>query len=234
MSSESHNDEQVLASESTVPAQTHGKSRRKAVLIGMLAVIALVGAGLTSAFTVHNTAADNVLTFGNVRLEIIQQEKQADGSLKDVPADYEVKAASGLASRIVTFQNAGESDLYVRARPVMRAESAAGEDRGDASQVTKFQMVDSGDWIQKSPDDGWYYYVGGEKGGLVAAATGGSETGDATEPLMNGIEFVGDFSDVVGPNGRFVFTVEAQAVQADNNGESALDAMGWPEEGAQE
>lgn len=234
MSAEHLNTTQPPATKPDQATKAPERGRRKAVLIAALAVVALVGAGLTTAFTVREANANNVIAFGSVCMQTIQQEERPDGSLVDVPADCEVKASSGLASRIVTFQNVGASDMYVRARPVMHAESGTGEDRGDAASVTEFQMGSSSDWVKKNPDDGWYYYVGGEKDGLVAAATNGSGAGETTEPLMEGVEFVGDFYDVVGPGGKFVFTVEAQAVQADNNGESALEATGWPAEGAQE
>lgn len=232
MSAEHLNNTQPPAPAPDQATKTPEKGRRKAVLIAVLAVVALVGTGLTAAFTVRDASANNVIAFGGVSLRTIEQEERADGTLADVPEDYEVKATSGLASRIVSFQNAGASDLYVRARPVMRAESGSGEDRGDASAVTEFQMDQTGAWVRQA--DGWWYYTGGEKDGRVAAATDGSGAGETTAPLMEGIEFVGDFYNVVGPGGKFVFTVEAQAVQADNNGESALDATGWPAGGAQE
>lgn len=230
MSAEHLNTPQSPAAAPDQAAQAPAKGRRKAVLIAVLAVVALVGAGLTYAFTTRSVTADNVISFGSVRLRAIQQEEQPDGTLEEIPTTYEVKATSGVASRVVTFQNVGASDLYVRAMPVMRAESGTGEDRGDASAVTEFMMAASGDWVEG--EDGWWYYVGGD-GGRVSAATDGSEAGETTTPLMDGVEFVGDFYDVCGPGGKFVFTVEAQAVQADNNGESALEATGWPEEGAQ-
>lgn len=234
MSAEHLNTTQPPAPESDQSVPAPVKGRRKAAIIAVLAALALVGAGLTAAFTTRTAPADNVITFGSVAIKTIQQERQADGSLKDVPADYEVEATSGLASRIVTFQNAGASDLYLRARPVMRAVSGTGEDRGGASDVTEFHMDATGSWAQKD-GDGWYYYVGGEKNGRLAAATDGSGAGETTtESLMDGIEFVGDFYSAVGPGGKFVFTVEVQAVQADNNGGSALEATGWPAEGTQE
>ena len=206
--------------------QAPRKGRRKAALIAVLAVLALVGAGLTAAFTTRSMTADNVLTFGSVKMRTIMQEQQADGSLEEVPEGYEVRAPFGLASRVVTIQNMGVSDMYVRARPVIQAVSEAGEERGDASSVTEFRMDETGAWVEG--DDGWWYYTG-----RVSAADDGSDSGEVTAPLMEGLEFVGDVYDLTGPGGSLEFTVEAQAVQADNNGESALDAQGWPEEGAQ-
>ena len=232
MSAEHLNTTQPQASAPEHAAQAPNKGRRKAVLIAALAVVALVGAGLTAAFTVRDVTTQNVVTFGSVTMRTIEQEERA-GVLVDVPEGYEVKAATGLASRVVSFQNVGSSDMYVRARPHMQAISETGENRDGADTVTTFHMDATGAWKQGT--DGWWYYVGGENNdGRVSAATDGSGAGETTDALMTGVEFEGDFYDVAGANGKFVFTVEAQAVQADNNGESALEATGWPAEGAQE
>ena len=207
-------------------AATPNAGRRKGALIAALAAVALAGAATTYAFTTRMAPAQNVLTFGSVQMRTIMQEDQADGSLEEIPEGYEVRAPFGLASRVVTVQNMGASDMYVRARPVIQAVSEAGEDRGDASSVTEFHMDETGAWVEGK--DGWWYYA--ER---VSAADDDSDAGEVTAPLMEGIEFVGDVYDLTGPGGSLEFTVEAQAVQADNNGESALDAQGWPEEGAQ-
>ena len=223
MSAEHLNTTQPPAAAPEEAAQAPNKGRRKAVLIAALAVVALVGAGLTAAFTVRDATADNVITFGSVRMKTIEQELR-NGELVDVPDGYEVKAVSGVASREVSFQNVGASDMYVRARPQMQAVSGSGDEVDGAEAVTDFEMATFG-WTEK---DGWWYYDE-----PVAAATDGTQNGETTSPLMTGIEFVGDFYGVVGAGGKFEFTVEAQAVQVDNNGSSALTATGWPAEGAQ-
>lgn len=206
-------------------AATPNAGRRKGALIAALAAVALAGAATTYAFTTRMVPAQNVLTFGSVKMEVIETEELADGTVQEVPANHEVKAESGVASRIVRFKNVGGSDMYVRARPVMSATAADGSERAGAEDVTDFKMGDSTSWVDGK--DGWYYYA------EPVAAADGTADGETTDALMTGIEFVGDFYDVPGPNGRFVFSVEAQAVQVDNNGTSALTAQGWPEEGAQ-
>lgn len=220
--------------------------RRKVLLIAVM-LVALVGVAGTVAFTTRVRTADNVITFGNLAMRILQTEQRSDGSEQEVPADLEVKAEGGLASRIVRLQNAGGADMYVRARPVIRAEHADGTaaPAEEVAQVTELAMNSAeapAAWMKGA--DGWWYYVGadaddpaddilvvagaGRNAGGQGAAGSGSSASDTTLPLMTSIEFTGDFYSVVGPGGKFVFTVEAQAVQAGNNKSGALKAEGWP------
>ena len=229
--------------EQTVGARS---ARRKVLLIAVM-LVALVGVAGTVAFTTRVRTADNVITFGNLSMRIVQTEQQADGSEQEVPAGLEVKADGGLVSRIVRLQNVGGANMYVRARPVIRAERADGTAASaeEVAQVTEFAMnsAEAPDaWVKGA--DGWWYYVGadaddpsddilvvageGQNADGQGAAGSGASASDTSLPLMTSIEFTGDFYSVVGPGGKFVFTVEAQAVQADNNKSGALKAEGWP------
>lgn len=200
-------------------------SKRRAIAIAVLCILLLAAAG-TIAFTTRTQTAENVLTFGSVKMQVLETEQAASGEVA-VPDGHEVEAASGKASRIVRFQNVGASTMYVRARPVMAVERAdeAEVSQDQVSAVVEFGMDQSGAWQEGS--DGWWYYV-------APVEAGAEGDGQTTSPLMESIEFKGDFYSVAGPGGKFVFTVEAQAVQADNNGSSALEAQGWPVEGAQQ
>lgn len=204
--------------------QPKRRGRKRTVLLALLCVAALAGAGLTAAFTTQNLTADNVISFGSVKLQIVETEQLDDGTVRTVPNNEEVKAQAGVASRIVEFKNVGASDLYVRAQPHMAVQAADGTDRGEADSVVEFAMDQTGAWTQG--EDGWWYYN-------EPVSADAQAQGNITDPLMTGIEFVGDFYSVAGPGGKFVFTVDAQAVQIDNNGTSAQTAKGWPGEGEQ-
>lgn len=209
-----------------------GFPRRRMLVIALLLIV-LVGVGGTVAFTTRSLTAENVLTFGNVKLQVLETEETANGEVA-IENGHAVEASSGKASRIVRIQNVGASDMYVRARPVVSVER--GDDAevppAEVESVVELGMGSAAAWVEGS--DGWWYYIGGDENGLVAAATDGSGAGETTEPLMESIEFTGDFYSVAGPGGAFVLTVEVQAVQSSNNGTGALDAAGWPEtEGAQ-
>lgn len=204
-----------------------GSPKRRRLLATGLLLLALAAVAGTVAFTTQTQTAENVISFGNLKMAIHETQLNSAGGEDPVPNGHEVEAASGKASRIVRVQNVGSSDMYVRARPVMTVERA---DDGSVSDdelraVVSFGMDQTGAW--RDGGDGWWYYSQ-----PVEASTDGQ--GQVTDPLMESVEFVGDFYRVVGPGGRFVFTVEAQAVQVEHNGESALEAQGWPAEGAQE
>lgn len=203
------------------------KPRFRAVLIAFAAVAVLVGAGLTMAFTAASAPTNNVITFGNVKLKVLETEERADGSFRWVADGDSVHAPTGEASRVVRFQNVGSTDMYVRARPQIRAFDSSGADQGDAVKTVTTLLTDgTGAW--ELLDDGWFYYTES-----VAAATDGSDDGEITEPVMTGIEFAANHEVVVGSNGHYELTVMVQAVQASNNGDSWRDAKGWPTEGAQ-
>lgn len=206
------------AGAATAPQATR-PMRRRAMLIVLLACVMLIGAGFTAAYVVDQQQADNVLTFGSVSMKVVQTEKDADGEHTIPSENYSVQAASGVASRIVKFENVGSTPMYVRARPVMTGLNSENEpqDPTAVAGVTDFQMGDVA-WVQKNPDDSWWYY------------TEVVDVDETTDPLMTGIEFSGDFYSVVGDGGRYDFTVEAQAVQAENQaqGATATTAVGWP------
>ena len=133
---------------------THGSAtstgalgpKRRAIAIAVLCILLLAAAG-TIAFTTRTQTAKNVLTFGSVKMQVLETEQTASGEVA-VPDGHEVEAASGKASRIVRFQNVGASTMYVRARPVMAVERA---DEAEVSQdqvgaVVEFGMDQSGAW----------------------------------------------------------------------------------------
>lgn len=220
MTDETTTQSQDAATAPEATCDTSSRTRRRTVVVALLAALALVGASFTVANVVDTKTAENVLTFGSVKMQVVQTET-VGGQESPVPTKgYDVKASSGVASRNVTFENVGSNPLYVRAKPVMTGLDAQDQvvPAEDVAEVTAFQMDDSSKWTQKDPDDGWWYY------------TDVVQPGDSTSPLMTGIEFSGDYVGVVGQYGRYEFTVEAQAVQSENQAESAtaLTAEGWP------
>ena len=197
--------------------ETKPRTRRRLVAVALLAVLTFAGAGFTVAHVVDVETAENVLTFGNVSMRVVQ----VDGEGNPVENNDSVRAESGVATRKVTFENVGSTPMYVRAKPVMTGLDADDRpvDTEMVADVTEFEMDNTGAWSQRNPDDGWYYYEGEV------------DPGESTSELMTGIEFGGDFSGLVGQYGRYDFTVEAQAVQSENQdeGTTALTAVGWPE-----
>lgn len=198
------------------------------VALALAALLAVFG---TAAFTVGAAPADNVITFGSVKMRVCEFTLNDSGS--EVPfeasasGDYPAtKVSSGAISRIVRVQNAGSEPMYVRVRLAMRSVSPDGK-TADAGNVVRLNLNDSADAPWVDGGDGWYYYRGtAANGGVVNA-------GEYTENLLNSVSFVGDYQ-ATAQGGSFQLVVDAQAVQAKNQQEDGtpldvLDVAGWPE-----
>lgn len=212
-----------MAEEEKTAPQPKLLTRKKATVIVALCLLALVSVGLTAAFTTRNVEADNIITFGSIKMQLLETEL-VEGAEQTVPDGHTVKAQAGVASRIIRIKNIGANDMFVRARPVMTAVKADDSDPVVVGEETAKFTMNSASWTEG--EDGWWYY-----NEPVAAAEDGN--GETTDELMSEIEFVGDFTNAVGPGGHFEFTVDAQAVQVDNQGSdgeevTALTAVGWP------
>ncbi len=201
-------------------------SKKHIFTFAAAAALVLAVASLCVAFTVQRTQADNVLTFGSVKICVSEYELNAQGDEVAFDPAATTRAQSGDISRIVRVQNVGEQPAYVRARLHMNAVSPDGS-ASDASASVAFH-VNCGDanstWIDGG--DGWYYYRGDpSRGGVLAA-------GETTENLMDSLRFTGDFYEA-SRGGTFQMNVDVQAVQAKNQqtGSDAIDVLdvqGWP------
>lgn len=94
-----------------------------------LAAIAIVGASL--AYFTDTKSATNTFTVGNVKIELIEKERDGNGGTKDFTQNKKLYPIVGSAQgekdnfgqpvaenyidKIVTIQNTGKSDAYVRA-----------------------------------------------------------------------------------------------------------------------
>lgn len=198
------------------------------VVVALAALLAVCG---TAAFTVGTAPADNVITFGSVKMRVCEFTLNGQGG--EVPftatasGDYpSTRVSSDSISRIVRVQNVGDEPMYVRARLTMRAVAPDGTSR-DAADVVRLAVNDAAGRPWVDGGDGWYYYRGTQADGGVVAP------GASTENLMDSLRFVGD-AYAAAQGGTFQLAVDAQVVQAKNQqtDEAPLDVLavqGWPE-----
>lgn len=211
--------------------ETTPHNQKRTLTLAALALAALLCICGVLAYTVGTAPADNVISFGSVKVRVC--EYALDGQGREVPFESDVrgeypetKASSDGISRIVRLQNAGAQPEYVRARLSMKAVAPDGFS-SDASNNVVFNVHDDPGAAWVDGGDGWYYYRG-------STARGGQlEPGAATENLMESLRFTGDFHDAA-HGGRYKLEIEAQAVQAKNQNtdDAALDVLdvaGWPE-----
>ena len=168
--------------------ETNPHNQKRTLTLAALALAALLCICGALAYTVGTAPADNVISFGSVKVRVC--EYTLDGQGKEVPFEPDVrgeypetKASSDGISRIVRLQNAGAQPEYVRARLSMKAVAPDGFS-SDASNNVVFNVHDGAGAAWVDGGDGWYYYRGN------AARGGQLEPGAATENLMDSLLFV--------------------------------------------
>lgn len=233
-----------------VSAPRRRPMRLKSLVAVILCMAALIAVGTTLASVAAQKQADNVLTFGNISISLLETMKTDQGAEVEVPDDYTERLSDTAASRIVRVQNVGTHPCWVRVGFKLTAVTDRGE--VDASVAMQLDEKSGNDattdntWVYKIDSDtgiGWFYYTTPlDDYSGVPAQPGSSPADDLTNVLLESISI--DPDAVTGlPDGATVseyrFDILAQAVQSEHNDtdeetiESVLDVQGWPEvEGA--
>lgn len=184
---------------------------KRKILIGALLCICLsiVAGGSLAYYTAANTA-HNVITTGGI--DIAVQEWADEDKTTPFPEDGVKLVMPGTEiTKIVEVENTGSNDAYVRVQ-LEKVITLAGEGNPDLSLI----LLDMNDTDWTLGDDGYYYY---------------NETlkpGEVTVPLFTTVTFDPGMDNMY-QNSTAEVNVAAYAVQADNNGDTAMEAQGWPE-----
>ena len=185
------------------------KKVRVMIICAVIAALAIVTTGSLALFTAEGTAT-NVITTGGIALSLVEQAEK-DGEL--VPFEDVVGVLPGQSvSKIVSVNNDGEGEAFVRIAADIEIELAEGVDATPDKSLVSLDF-DETNWTLK---DGYWYYNKPLAGGK------------ATEPLFTAVTFAENMGNEY-QNGTIKIIVTAQSVQTANNGTSALDATGWPE-----
>lgn len=189
--------------------------KRKLLFIAAaLIVLSLIAGGTLAYFTAEDTAR-NVITSGAVKAELVERQRTADGKLVPYPEKAIPVMPGQSVSKIVTVRS-DEQPAWIRARYTIAVQDAAGKAMDiPAAKLAKVVSIepDAEHWTLR---DGWWYYSG---------AVGG---GESTSALFESIDFSGPDMGNEYQGATITVDVAVQVVQSANNGESALDAMGWP------
>ncbi len=202
-------------------------SKKKKLLIASVVLILLFTLS-SIAFLTSRAVSDNVITFGNLKLKLINNTIDKEGM--EVPVEQlEEKLTGTSVSRIIKVKNICENPMYVRVKVEIKGEDEQGamyvrvkvEIKGEdeqggfsANEYVSFKTPDSG-WSSQSQ---WFYYTKELKAG--------QETSDLFRELQFDLDRL--MTDHAGS--KLTFKVSAQAVQSENNGMSAEEAKGWPQE----
>lgn len=181
--------------------------KKLSIVFGIIAILAIISVGTLAYFTSEQNA-ENVISAGNIKLEI--HEKTASG--EDFPKEGIIVMPGDTVSKIVTVENTGDHPLYLRVKLTEGVSDEALTD-DDCLDIN----INRSCWLEK---DGYYYYYRA------------LQSGETTEQLFSEVYFDLYNIDNKYLGKHFTLNVAASAVQSENNGSDVLNAIGWPEEEA--
>ena len=182
------------------------KAKSRLLLIALAAILATVLTQPTLAYYTTIGKATNVVTSGNIQLMI--HEKTANGM--DFPEEGVYIIPGDIVSKQVTVENVCDHPFYLRVKLV----SGINSDSLSAEDVFKVNLNEK-DWTLA--EDGYIYY-----NAIVAP-------GQTTSAVFTQVEIVGSKVDQHYIGKTLSLTVNAYAVQSENNpAEHPWDASGWP------
>lgn len=181
--------------------------KKRSLFIALAAILVGCAIGGAMAYYTNQSAVTNVVTAGNVRVEL---QEWADKDMTVPYADPENDIIPGEnVSKVVTAKNVGTGDAWIRIQFVTTAE---GDEIPEEGAMPLSVDVDTEGWTLQ---DGWYYYNTTLK------------TGETATPLFTTVSFDsamdGDWESSI-----INIDVTLQAVQVAHNGETVFEAAGWP------
>lgn len=185
------------------------KKKRIFILAALAICLALASTGTLAYFT-SDEQTHNIITSGNVKIDLMEQAELEDGTLVDYTDPVNVMPGTDV-SKIVTVKNIGAGDAWIR---VSVESTVTFRDSADAkpSEGDIVLDFDTENWILK---DGYYYYT------KPLAAN------NTTAPLFTMVSFSPKMGNSY-QGSKLDIAIQVQGVQVANNGKTVLEAAGWP------
>ncbi|WP_249030080.1 hypothetical protein [Tannockella kyphosi] len=190
--------------------------RKKRIYASFICLMILAGTigYQTVAYFVNESTTTNVITTGNVQMELYEEIKTDGINWTLVSTDESISILPGdTVEQIAYITNTGSEDFYTRVSIKFYIEDVNGESL-DSSVVSL--NIDDEKWVED--EDGWYRYVN-----IV-------RSGETTEdPVFSEISFSSEMdNDYIGST--ITLVVGSQSVQSEyNEFESILEVQGFPE-----
>ena len=177
----------------------------------IITCLATIASGTLAYFTAADVA-HNVITSGNVGIELIEEAIDPTDPTKKIPfEDVDGILPGEDVSKIVSVKNDGAAQAWVRIKADVRITLA--EDRTGEPDVSLIGIDwNTADW--ERIDDYWYYKFP-------------LDIGTTTTPLFTTVTF-DKLMDNMYQGCSTEIDVSAQAVQTANNGTAVTEALGWP------
>ena len=183
------------------------RAKGRLLIIALAAILLTVLTQPTLAYYTTIGKATNVVTSGDIQLVI--HEKTADGS--NFPAEGVYIMPGDIVSKQVSVENVCGHPFYLRVKLV------SGSDNQDLTAEDCLKLnIDTSNWTYL---EGFYYF------NRIL------QPGETTPALFTQVEIVGSKVDQSHIGSTLSLTVNAYAVQSENNpAEHPWDASGWPAE----
>ncbi|MBR5285932.1 MAG: hypothetical protein IKU30_03455 [Clostridia bacterium] len=190
--------------------------KKKILVIAFIAVCLSIVAYSTTAFFSVDDTATNVITMGNIKIELEELAIPDDGG-DPVPFSDVIDVLPGTnVSKIVQVKNTGNNSAWIRISIDKAIELAEGIN-GEVDVALVSLNVNTENWTEL---DGYYYY------------NTALNAGETTEPLFTTVSFASNMGNIY-QQSKAIIKVFAQATQTANNGETVFEAAGWPAEQAE-
>lgn len=189
---------------------------KKKIILALAAVASFLSISVygSYAYLTAEIKTENVITAGNLKIALIETSSAEDGFGAAVAGRLNGVMPGKTISKIVQVENRGDNEAYVRVQVKKDIILAEGNSSPDLSLVTCDFNKEY--WIDGN--DGYYYY------------RDSLEAGRRTEPLFEKVAFDASMGNLY-QDSRIRMEIKAQATQVANNGESVMEAKGWPEDG---
>lgn len=189
------------------PKVKSGMKKRMLTAALALCCLAVLATGTLAYFTAEETA-QNVITMGSLKMKLVELDEKGEPweDVENIVPGMEV-------TKKAYVENNGSVDFYTRVKITTRYVNEQGKKLPELN-TGLVELNLSEDW--KPGNDGFYYYKE-----PVAP-------GEETKPLFTTVTFSTEMGNEY-QNVKVIIDLDAQAVQSRNNGESALEATGWPE-----
>ena len=196
--------------------------KKKILFLAAVAIMfAIVASGTLAYFTAEDQA-HNVITTNAVDIEIEEwQDPDGDGKNYLPYPNTPINVMPGVTvSKIATIKNI-EAEAYIRAKCEVVIKTKDGTIMNLSTETLAGIItltMNGDDWLRKDGDGAWWYYN-------APVSAGTSTEAFFTEVVFDGPNMTNEYQ-----NCTVEVIVKAQGVQTANNGASALEAAGWPEE----
>lgn len=180
--------------------------KRKILILSVLVIcLAMIAAGSLAYYTA-DTKAHNVITTGSVAIELNEWANEE----RTEKFENQTGVMPGKdVTKIVEVKNVGTGSAWVCVEMFVDVYAENGKQL--PTEPVKLDINDT-DWTYQ---DGYYYY----NKPLAPGAT--------TEPLFTTVSFDEQMGNEY-QNAKAMIDITAIAVQSANNGETVLEATGWP------